>query len=101
MVVAGEDAKQDRLAARRHFCQLVGCLVESSRDVVELEAIELILQLSNPLAVRGHLGVEAAQLFHDLVDDRSRVTSNVKSLNAQLNGDAQAVDECLVPSHVI
>jgi hypothetical protein len=60
--------------------------------VVELKAIDLILHLSDLLAVGSHLGVEAAQLFHDLVDDKSRVTSNV---------DAQAIDECLVLSHVI
>jgi hypothetical protein len=56
--------------------------------MVELEAIELILQLSDLLAVRGHLVVEVAPIFHDLVDDKSRVAPNVKSSNAQLNGDA-------------
>jgi hypothetical protein len=69
--------------------------------VVELEAIKLILQLSDLLAVCGHLGVEAARLFNDLVNDKMRVTPNVESSNAQLNGDAQAVDECLILSHII
>jgi hypothetical protein len=50
--------------------------------VVELEGIKLILQLSDLLAVCGHLGVEAARLFHDLVDDKSRVTPNVEASNA-------------------
>jgi hypothetical protein len=57
--------------------------------------------LSDLLVVHGHLGVQVARLFHDLVNDKPRVTANVESLNAQLNGNAQAVDECLVLSHVI
>jgi hypothetical protein len=69
--------------------------------VAELEAIKLILQLPNLLAVRGHLGVEAARLLHDLVDYEPRVAPNVESSDAQLNGDVHAVDERLVFSHVI
>jgi hypothetical protein len=69
--------------------------------VVELEAIKLILQLSDLQAVCSHLGLEVAQLFHDLVDDKPRVALNIESSNAQLNGDTQAIDECLTLCHII
>ena len=69
--------------------------------MVELEAIELVLQLSDLMTIRSHLGVVVACLLHDLVDDQLRVASDVKLSDAQLNGDAQAIDECLILSHII
>jgi hypothetical protein len=56
ILIASEDAGRDRLAARRHFGQHVGCLVEPSWDVVKLETIELVLQLTDLLAICSHLG---------------------------------------------
>jgi hypothetical protein len=43
--VTGENVGRDRLSARRHLCQFVGCLIESLGDVVELKAIKFVLQL--------------------------------------------------------
>jgi hypothetical protein len=60
VLITGEDANWDRLSTRRHLHQLIGYLVEPSGDVVELEAIELVLQLADLLVVRSHLGVVAA-----------------------------------------
>ena len=57
-------------------------------DVIKFEAVELVLQPSDFLAVRSHLGVVAAGLLHDLVDDQLGVTSDVEALDAQLDGDA-------------
>jgi hypothetical protein len=71
ILIASKDAGRNGLAARRHFCQCVGCLVEPSWDVVKLEAVELVLQLMDLLAIHSHLGTEAARLFHDLVNDKS------------------------------
>jgi hypothetical protein len=48
-----------------------------SGNVIEFEAVELVLQLAHFLAVRSHLGVVAAQLLHDLADDELRVAPNV------------------------
>jgi hypothetical protein len=36
-----------------------------------------------------------------LVDDELRVTTNIKSLNPKLGGDAHVVDECLVFCHIV
>ena len=60
VLVAGENSRGDRLSARCSFRKRVGCLVEASRDVIEFQAIKLVLQPSNLLAVRGHLGIMAA-----------------------------------------
>ena len=68
-MVAGEDAHWHRLLARCSFRKRVSYLVETPRDVIELEAIELVLQLTDFLVVCSHLGVMVAQLLHDLVND--------------------------------
>ena len=60
VLVAGENSRGDRLSARCRFHKRVGCLVEASQDVIEFQAVELVLQPSDLLAVRGHLGVVAA-----------------------------------------
>ena len=60
VLVIGENSSGDRLSARCRFRKRVGCLVEASRDVIEFQAVELVLQPSDLLAVRGHLGVVAA-----------------------------------------
>jgi hypothetical protein len=62
--------------------------VSASWDVVKFEAVELVLQPMDLLAICNHLGAEAAQLFHDLINDKLRVTSYLKSSDAQLDGDA-------------
>jgi hypothetical protein len=64
--------------------------------MVEHETIDLLLSLPNVLPVFCHAGVMAIRLSHDLVDDELRVTTDVKPLNPKLDGDMQAVDECLV-----
>ena len=51
------------------FCQHVGHLAEMPRNVIELEAIELVLQLADFSVVCSHLGIVAALLLHDLIDD--------------------------------
>ena len=56
--------------------------------MIEFEAIESVLQSSDFLAVRRHLGVVAAQLLHDLVDDQLGVTLDVEASDAQLDGDS-------------
>ena len=57
-------------------------------DVIEFEAIEFVLQSSDLLAVRNHLGVMVARLLHDLVDDQLGVTPNVEASDAQLDGNS-------------
>ena len=56
--------------------------------MIELETIELVLQLVDFLAICSHLGVVAAQLLHDLVDDQLGVAPDVEASDTQLDGDA-------------
>ena len=69
VLIAGEDACWHWLSTGHCFCKCIGHLVEASWDVIEFEAVKLVLQPSDFLAVRSHLGVVAARLLHDLVDD--------------------------------
>ena len=43
----------------------------------------------------------AAQLLHDLVDDQLGVAPDVEASDTKLNGDAQAIDDCLIFGHII
>ena len=88
MLVTGKDAYQDWFSATCCFRKRVGCFIEAPWDVTELKAIEFVLQPSDFLAVRSHLGIVAARLLHDLVDDQLGVVPDVEVSNAQLNGDA-------------
>ena len=71
------------------------------RDVIELETVELVLQLVDFSAICSHLGIVVARLLHDLVDDQLGVAPDVEASNAQLYGDAQAIDERLIFSHIV
>jgi hypothetical protein len=69
--------------------------------MMELEIIKLFLQPPNLLSICHHARVMAVRLSHDLVDDELRVTVDMKPLNPEFSGDAQAVDECLVFCHIV
>ena len=60
VLITGKDAYWDWLSAGCCFCERVGRFVEAPRDVIEFEAIEFVLQMSDLLIVRLHLGVVAA-----------------------------------------
>ena len=60
MLVTSEDAYWHWLSAGCCFQKYVGCLIEVPRDVIEFEAIELVLQPVDFSIVCGHLGVLAA-----------------------------------------
>jgi hypothetical protein len=79
----------------------VGCLIVSSEDMVELEAVELLLQVSNLLEVCSHEWVTIVWLSHNLIDDELRVSTDVKLLNPKFSCNAQSVDQCLVVHHIV
>ena len=56
--------------------------------MIDLEAIELVLQLVDFSTACHHLGVMAARLLHDLVDDQLGVSPDVEASDTQLDGDA-------------
>ena len=87
-MVASKDAYQDWLSAGCCFRKRVGCFVEAPWDVIELEAVESVLQPSDFLAVRSHLGVVTARLLHNLVDDQLGVAPDVEASDAQLDSDS-------------
>ena len=88
MLVAGEDTRWHRLSVGCCFRKRVGHLIEAPRDVIELEAVELVLQPVNFLIVCSHLGFVAVRLLHDLVDDQLGISSNVEASDAYLDGNA-------------
>jgi hypothetical protein len=69
--------------------------------MMKLKTIELLPQFPDLLSVGHHARVVAVRVPYDLVDDKLRVTAVVKLLNPELDGDAQAVDEYLIFSHII
>jgi len=64
--------------------------------VVKFEAVELFLQASDRFAVRVQLGIVAARLFHDLVDDESRIASDLEPFDPKLDRDVETINEGLV-----
>ena len=88
MLITGEESSRHWLSAERCFYERIGRLVEAPWDVIEFEAIEFVLQSSDLLAVRSHLGVMAARLLHDLVNDQMGVALDVEASDAQLDGDS-------------
>jgi hypothetical protein len=60
VLIDRKDAGWDWILARHHLSQFIGCFVKSSGNVIEFEAIELVLQLAYYLAVHSHLRVVAA-----------------------------------------
>jgi hypothetical protein len=69
--------------------------------LIELDAVELVLEGSHGLAVRFHLVVVAARIFHDLVNHELQIPPHVEALDAYLDGDLEAAEKGLVLSHVV
>ena len=60
VLVTGEDTRWHRLWTGCRFCKRVDRFVEAPWDVIELRAVEFVLQPSDFLVVRSHLGVVVA-----------------------------------------
>jgi hypothetical protein len=88
--VPRENVRGDGDPPRRDLGELVRLLVVPVGHVVELNAIELVLEGSHGLAVCLHLVVVTARVFHDLVDHELRVPPHVEALDACLDGDFEA-----------
>jgi hypothetical protein len=59
---------------------------------MELKTIKFLLQPSYFLPVGCHAGVVTFRLSHYLIDDKLRVSANVKPLNSKFGGDAQTIN---------
>jgi hypothetical protein len=69
--------------------------------VIELDAVELVLEGSHGLAVGFHFVIVAARILHDLVNHEMRIPPYIEALDAYLDGDLEATKEGLVLSHVV
>jgi hypothetical protein len=72
-----------------------------ARHVIELDAVELVLEGSYGLAICFHLVIVAARILHDLINHELRIPPHVEALDAYLDGDLGAAEEGLVLSHVV
>jgi hypothetical protein len=53
------------------------------------------------MAVGGHLFIMTARLLHDLSDHQLRVTLDVESSKAELDGNAQTIDQRLIVRYIV
>jgi hypothetical protein len=60
MKIPRENVRWNRGSTRRDFREFIGNLIVSARDVVELEAMELVLKAPYLLAVCFHLRIMVA-----------------------------------------
>jgi hypothetical protein len=74
---------------------------KSGEGISHHETVKLLFKLSYLLLVYRHAGVMAIRLPHDLVDDELRVTTEVKPLDPELDGDAQTVDVGIIFHHIV
>jgi hypothetical protein len=86
---------------RRDLHELTRLLVVLAGNVVELDAVEFVLERAHSVAVGLHHLIVAARILHDLVDYELRVSPDVEALNADFNGDSEATKEGLVLHHVV
>ena len=63
--------------------------------------MEFVFKVLGLLAVRFHLGVVIAQIFHDLVNDELGVAPHLEALDSELDGYVQAIYQRLIFSHVV
>jgi hypothetical protein len=87
--------------ARPELGEGISCLVVSPVDMVELEAVKFLLQLSYFLPICSHVGVVIVRLSRDLIDDELRVSTDVMLPNSKFGGNAQTVDQCLILHHIV
>jgi hypothetical protein len=85
-----KNVRGDRDPPRRDLGEFIRLLVVPAGHVVELDAIELVLEGSHGLAVCLHLVVVTTRVLHDLVNHELRVSPHVEALDACLNGDFEA-----------
>ena len=65
----------------------IGGVVVPSRDVMQFDSLEFVLELMHLLAVCCDEGAFVGGLLHDLIDDQLRVTTNVESCSTKFDGD--------------
>ena len=69
MDVVDEDPAQGWILSSSQFCKEIGDIVVPSRDMMQFDPLEFVLELTHLLVVCCHEGVFAGRLLHDLVND--------------------------------
>jgi hypothetical protein len=69
--------------------------------MIELDAVELVLEGSHDVVVGFHLVIVTTRVLHDLINHELRVSSDVEALDACFDGDSKAAKEGLVLCHVV
>jgi hypothetical protein len=69
--------------------------------VIELDAVELVLESAHSIAIGLHLVVVATRVLHDLVNHELRVSPGVEAFDACLDGNSEAAKEGLILRHVV
>jgi hypothetical protein len=99
--VPSKDVRGDGDPPRCDLGKLVRLFVVPAGHVIELYAIELVLEGPHGLAVCLHLVVVAACVLHDLVDHKLRIPPLFEAFDAYLDGDLEAAEQGFVLSHVV
>jgi len=86
--IVDEDPAWEQILPGGQFCEKIGDIIVLSGDVMQLDSLEFVLELAHLLVVCCHEGAFAEGLLHDLVNNQLRVTADVESRNAKLDGDA-------------
>jgi hypothetical protein len=69
--------------------------------VIELDAVELVLEGSYGVAVGLRLVAVTTRVLHDLVNHELRVSPNVEAFDARLDDDSEAAKKGLILRHVV
>jgi hypothetical protein len=59
MKIPRENVRWNCGSIRRDFCEFIGSLIISARNVVELEAVKIVLKAPHLVAIGFHIGVVA------------------------------------------
>jgi hypothetical protein len=74
--------------ARSEPSEGIVCLIVPSEDMKKLETVKFFLQPSYLMPVGRHARVATVRLSHYLIDDKFRVSTDLKLLNIEFGGDA-------------
>jgi hypothetical protein len=80
--VARENVRGDGDPPGRDLGEFVRLFVVPAGHMVELDAVELVLEGSHVLAVGLHLVVVTGRVLHDLINHELRVAPYVEALDA-------------------
>ena len=96
MEIIDEDPIWRRHPPGHQFYKEIGGIVVLLGHMMQFDPLELVLELARLLAVCCHERALARRLLHDLVDDQLQVVMDIQPRSAELNGDAQTIDEGLI-----